>query len=156
MRETCSCAVLQGDGPARRPRAGNHHDPRLFSSTSPCRGSDPLGGWEVRRDNRCTERNRGSPCFSVRTPADVEALVRPGCHPEQRVSPSRRRPSGNPQVKIEAHEIILGSLKPDAFGALRPMCDGLMPIGDRLHVRADLLERRSVRSSPMHWRTVRI
>jgi ABC-2 type transport system ATP-binding protein len=112
------------------------NDPEVIFLDEPMSGLDPLGRREVRRAILALKQNGTTVFFSSHILPDVEALC-------DRVAIMN---GGNLQqvgalheilkMKIEAHEIVLAGIRAVDAG-LRPICEEIIPMGDRLQLRAN-------------------
>ncbi len=112
------------------------NDPEVVFLDEPMSGLDPLGRREVRQIIGLLKEQGVTVFFSSHILPDVESL----CDRVAILNRGRLRAVGALQeilqVKIEAHEIILGGMRSEATTGLASLCDELKPIGDRLHLRA--------------------
>jgi len=56
------------------------------------------------------------------------------------------------KVRIESHEIVLTSINPQTAAGLKPLCDEMIAMGERLQLRAATPNRWN-RSFPSPWPT---
>ncbi len=112
------------------------NDPEVVFLDEPMSGLDPLGRREVRQIIASLREQGATVFFSSHILPDVESL----CDRVAILNRGRLGAVGSLQeilqVKIEAHEIILGGVRPEGAAGLASVCDEMRPIGDRLHLRA--------------------
>lgn len=111
------------------------NDPYVVFLDEPMSGLDPLGRREVHQVI-VSLRNKGvTVFFSSHILPDVEAL----CDRVAILNKGRLLQVGALHeilnVRIEGHEIILARLKDGMLEKLKSMCDEIMPMGDRVHLR---------------------
>jgi ABC-2 type transport system ATP-binding protein len=112
------------------------NDPDVVFLDEPMSGLDPLGRREVRQVI-ASLKNRGvTVFFSSHILPDVEML----CNRVAIMNKGRLQEAGALEdilkVKIEGHEIVLTHLNEEIADALKKLCDEVIPMGDRLHLRA--------------------
>ncbi len=112
------------------------NDPEVVFLDEPMSGLDPLGRREVRQVI-ASLRSRGvTVFFSSHILPDVETL----CDRVAILNKGRLIEVGALndilKVEIQGHEIILARLAPAALDTLKPMCDEVTVLGDRVHIRA--------------------
>jgi len=112
------------------------NDPEVVFLDEPMSGLDPLGRREVRQAIMSLKGKGVTVFFSSHILPDVEAL----CDRVAILNRGRLQQVGALhdilQVKIEAHEIVLSGMRPDGLEGLKPLCDEVIPLGERLQVRA--------------------
>ena len=111
------------------------NDPEVVFLDEPMSGLDPLGRMEVRRIIISLKARGVTVFFSSHILPDVEAL----CDRVAILNRGRLQETGALdeilKVRIEGHEVILGSWTPETLDALRKWSDEVRSMGDRLHVR---------------------
>src|SRR5204863_4992103 len=112
------------------------NDPEVVFLDEPMSGLDPLGRREVRLVISSLRTRGATVFFSSHILPDVEALC-------DRVAIMNRGKllelgalDAILNVKIEGHEIIVGRVPPGLADRFREVCDDVVPLGDRLHMRA--------------------
>src|SRR5438552_627781 len=112
------------------------NNPEVVFLDEPMSGLDPLGRREV-REVIASLRSRGvTVFFSSHILPDVEAL----CDRVAIMNRGKLLELGALldilKVKIQGHEIILAHVQPAVLEALRPMCEEITLMSDRVHIRA--------------------
>jgi ABC-2 type transport system ATP-binding protein len=117
------------------------NDPEVIFLDEPMSGLDPLGRREVRQTILGLKRRGVTVFFSSHILHDVEAL----CDRVAILNHGRLQKLGALheilQVRIEAHEIVLTGVGHENSAALQSLCDELVPMGDRIQLRAGSLEQ---------------
>jgi ABC-2 type transport system ATP-binding protein len=112
------------------------NDPEVAFLDEPMSGLDPLGRRDVRQTILGLKQKGVTVFFSSHILPDVEAL----CDRVAILNHGRLQQAGALheilQVKIEAHEIVLAGITAAAADGLRPLCDEMTPLGERVQVRA--------------------
>jgi len=112
------------------------NDPDVIFLDEPMSGLDPLGRREVRQAILGLKSRGATVFFSSHILPDVEAL----CDRVAILNRGRLRQVGALhdilKVRIEAHEIVLAGISADVAAGLRPLCDAMTPMGERLQLRA--------------------
>jgi ABC-2 type transport system ATP-binding protein len=112
------------------------NDPEVIFLDEPMSGLDPLGRREVRQAILGLKSRGATVFFSSHILPDVEAL----CDRVAILNRGRLRQVGALhdilKVQIEAHEIVLAGISVDVAAGLRPLCDAMTPMGERLQLRA--------------------
>jgi ABC-2 type transport system ATP-binding protein len=111
------------------------NDPEVAFLDEPMSGLDPLGRREVRRTILGLKEKGTTVFFSSHILPDVEAL----CDRVAIMNRGRLQRVGALheilKVEIEAHEIVLAGLADADCQGLRPMCEEITPMGDRIQLR---------------------
>jgi len=112
------------------------NDPEVVFLDEPMSGLDPLGRREVRQAIMSLKSRGVTVFFSSHILPDVEAL----CDRVAILNCGRLQQAGALhdilKVRIEAHEIVLAGIAPEIHAGLKPMCDEMIPLGERLQVIA--------------------
>ena len=112
------------------------NDPEVIFLDEPMSGLDPLGRREARQAILALKKKGVTVFFSSHILPDVEAL----CDRVAILNRGRLQQVGALhdilKVKIEAHEIVLTGVGPESAAGLKPLCDEMTPMGDRLQLRA--------------------
>jgi ABC-2 type transport system ATP-binding protein len=112
------------------------NDPEVIFLDEPMSGLDPLGRRDVRQTILGLKRSGVTVFFSSHILPDVEAL----CDRVAILNHGRLQQVGALHeiltVKIEGHEIVLAGITPELMEGLRPLCDELNPMGERVQLRA--------------------
>lgn len=112
------------------------NDPEVIFLDEPMSGLDPLGRREVRQAILGLKSRGATVFFSSHILPDVEAL----CDRVAILNRGRLRQVGALhdilRVQIEAHEIVLVGISQNVAAGLRPLCDAMTPMGERLQLRA--------------------
>jgi ABC-2 type transport system ATP-binding protein len=113
------------------------NNPEVVFLDEPMSGLDPVGRRDVRQVILSLRAKGVTAFFSSHILPDVEAL----CDRVAIMNKGRLLEVGALhdilKVKIEGHEIILARLGDGMAQALKGMCDDMITMGDRLHVRAE-------------------
>jgi ABC-2 type transport system ATP-binding protein len=117
------------------------NDPEVIFLDEPMSGLDPLGRRDVRQTILGLKRNGVTVFFSSHILPDVEAL----CDRVAILNHGRLQQVGALheilKVKIEAHEIVLAGVSPELMEGLRPLCDEMNLMGERIQLRAASLQQ---------------
>ncbi len=117
------------------------NDPEVIFLDEPMSGLDPLGRREVRQTILGLKTRGVTVFFSSHILHDVEAL----CDRVAILNRGRLQKVGALheilQVRIEAHEIVLAGVSTENIAALKPLCEELIPLGDRIQLRASGLRQ---------------
>ena len=112
------------------------NDPEVVFLDEPMSGLDPLGRREVRQAIMSLKSQGVTVFFSSHILPDVEAL----CDRVAILNRGRLQQVGALheilKVRIEAHEIVLAGINAEISAGLRPLCDEMIPMGERLQLRA--------------------
>jgi ABC-2 type transport system ATP-binding protein len=112
------------------------NDPDVVFLDEPMSGLDPLGRREVRQAIMSLKSRGVTVFFSSHILPDVEAL----CDRVAILNGGRLQQVGALheilKVRIEAHEIVLSGISPETSSGLKPLCDEMIPMGERLQLRA--------------------
>jgi len=112
------------------------NDPEVVFLDEPMSGLDPLGRREVRLVISSLRTRGATVFFSSHILPDVEAL----CDRVAIMNRGKLLELGALldilKVKIQGHEIILAHVQPAVLEALRPMCEEITLMSDRVHIRA--------------------
>lgn len=112
------------------------NDPEVVFLDEPMSGLDPLGRRDVRQTILGLKQKGVTVFFSSHILPDVEAI----CDRVAILNRGRLQQVGALheilQVKIEAHEIVLAGITPTAAEGLKPLCEEMTPLGERVQVRA--------------------
>ena len=112
------------------------NDPEVVFMDEPMSGLDPLGRREVRLVISSLRTRGATVFFSSHILPDVEAL----CDRVAIMNRGKLLELGALldilKVKIQGHEIILAHVQPAVLEALRPMCEEITLMSDRVHIRA--------------------
>ena len=112
------------------------NDPEVVFLDEPMSGLDPLGRREVRLVISSLRTRGATVFFSSHILPDVEAL----CDRVAIMNRGKLLELGALldilKVKIQGHEIILAHVQPAVLEALRPMCEEITLMSDRVHLRA--------------------
>jgi ABC-2 type transport system ATP-binding protein len=112
------------------------NDPEVILLDEPMSGLDPLGRREVRQAILGLKEKGVTVFFSSHILSDVEAL----CGRVAILNRGRLQQVGALhdilKVKIEAHEIVLAGVSAETAAGLKPLCDEITPMGERLQLRA--------------------
>jgi len=112
------------------------NDPEVVFLDEPMSGLDPLGRREVRQAIQSLKGQGVTVFFSSHILPDVEAL----CDRVAILNRGRLQQVGALheilKVKIEGHEIVLAGATAEISAGLRPLCDEMVPMGERLQLRA--------------------
>jgi len=112
------------------------NNPEVVFLDEPMSGLDPLGRREVRQAIMSLKSQGVTVFFSSHILPDVEAL----CDRVGILNRGRLQQVGALheilKVRIEAHEIVLAGTSPETSAVLRPLCDEMLPMGERLQLRA--------------------
>jgi len=112
------------------------NDPEVIFLDEPMSGLDPLGRREVRQAILGLKSSGVTVFFSSHILPDVEAL----CDRVAILNRGRLQQVGALhdilKVRIEAHEIVLAGISQELSAGLRPLCDEMTPMGERLQLRA--------------------
>jgi ABC-2 type transport system ATP-binding protein len=112
------------------------NDPEVIFLDEPMSGLDPLGRRDVRQTILGLKRNGVTVFFSSHILPDVEAL----CDRVAILNHGRLQQVGALheilKVKIEAHEIVLAGVRSELMEGLRPLCDEMNLMGERIQLRA--------------------
>lgn len=112
------------------------NDPEVIFLDEPMSGLDPLGRREVRQTILGLKGRGVTVFFSSHILPDVEAL----CDRVAILNRGRLQQVGALhdilKVRIEAHEIVLAGISPETAAGLKPLCDEMIPMGERLQLRA--------------------
>ena len=112
------------------------NDPEAVFLDEPMSGLDPLGRREVRRAILGLKGNGVTVFFSSHILPDVEAL----CDRVAILNRGRLQQVGALhdilKVRIEAHEIVLAGISTETSAGLKPMCEEMIPMGERIQLRA--------------------
>ncbi len=112
------------------------NDPEVFFLDEPMSGLDPLGRRDVRQTILGLKRNGVTVFFSSHILPDVEAL----CDRVAILNRGRLQQVGALheilKVKIEAHEIVLAGITAETSSGLKPLCEEMTPLGERIQLRA--------------------
>jgi ABC-2 type transport system ATP-binding protein len=112
------------------------NDPEVIFLDEPMSGLDPLGRREARQAILGLKEKGVTVFFSSHILPDVEAL----CDRVAILNRGRLQQVGALhdvlKVKIEAHEIVLAGVRPETAAGLKPLCDEMTPMGERLQLRA--------------------
>ena len=112
------------------------NDPEVVFLDEPMSGLDPLGRREVRLVISSLRTRGATVFFSSHILPDVEAL----CDRVAIMNRGKLLELGALldilKVKIQGHEIILAHVQPVTLEALRPMCEAITLMSDRVHIRA--------------------
>jgi ABC-2 type transport system ATP-binding protein len=111
------------------------NDPEVVFLDEPMSGLDPLGRLEVRRIIAHLKTRGVTVFFSSHILPDVEAI----CDRVAILNKGKLQETGALEdilkVRIEGHEVILAGWREEILDALRPWCDEVRCMGDRLHLR---------------------
>jgi ABC-2 type transport system ATP-binding protein len=112
------------------------NDPEVVFLDEPMSGLDPLGRREVRQAIMDLKRQGVTVFFSSHILPDVEAL----CDRVAILNRGRLQQVGGLheilKVRIEAHEIVLAGINAEVSAGLQPLCEEMIPMGERLQLRA--------------------
>ncbi len=112
------------------------NDPEVIFLDEPMSGLDPLGRREVRQAILGLKDRGVTVFFSSHILPDVEAL----CDRVAILNRGRLQQVGALddilKVRIEAHEVVLAGVRPDVSTGLTALCDEMIPLGERLQLRA--------------------
>jgi len=112
------------------------NDPDVVFLDEPMSGLDPLGRREVRQAIMKLKDRGVTVFFSSHILPDVEAL----CDRVAILNRGRLQQVGALheilKVQIEAHEIVLAGVSPEVSAGLKPLCDGMILMGERLQLSA--------------------
>jgi len=112
------------------------NDPEVVFLDEPMSGLDPLGRREVRQAIMGLKSHGVTVFFSSHILPDVEAL----CDRVAILNRGRLQQVGALheilKVRMEGHEIVLAGASPEISAGLRPLCDEMVPMGERLQLRA--------------------
>ena len=112
------------------------NDPEVIFLDEPMSGLDPLGRREVRQAILDLKKKGVTIFFSSHILPDVEAL----CDRVAILNRGRLQQVGALhdilKVRIESHEIVLTSINPQTAAGLKPLCDEMIAMGERLQLRA--------------------
>ena len=112
------------------------NDPEVVFLDEPMSGLDPLGRRDVRLVISSLRTRGATVFFSSHILPDVEAL----CDRVAIMNRGKLLELGALldilKVKIQGHEIILAHVQPAVLEALRPMCEEITLMSDRVHLRA--------------------
>jgi ABC-2 type transport system ATP-binding protein len=111
------------------------NDPEIVFLDEPMSGLDPLGRMEVRRIVTHLKTQGVTVFFSSHILPDVEAI----CDRVAILNKGKLQETGALEdilkVRIEGHEVILAGWAAEIPDAIRPWCDEVECMGDRLHLR---------------------
>jgi ABC-2 type transport system ATP-binding protein len=112
------------------------NEPEVVFLDEPMSGLDPIGRREVRQVIASLKDQGVTVFFSSHILPDVETL----CSRVAIMNKGKLLETGALEdilkVKIEGHEIILTHLNPDVTDGFRTLCDEVIDMGDRIHLRA--------------------
>jgi len=112
------------------------NDPEVVFLDEPMSGLDPLGRREARLVISSLRSRGATVFFSSHILPDVETL----CDRVAIMNRGKLLELGALldilKVKIQGHEIILAHVQPATLEALRPMCEEITLMSDRVHIRA--------------------
>jgi ABC-2 type transport system ATP-binding protein len=112
------------------------NDPEVVFLDEPMSGLDPLGRREVRQAIMSLKSRGVTVFFSSHILPDVEAL----CDRVAILNRGRLQQVGALheilKVRIEAHEIVLAGISAEMSSGLQPLCEEMIPMGERLQLRA--------------------
>ena len=112
------------------------NDPEVVFLDEPMSGLDPLGRREVRQAIMSLKTQGVTVFFSSHILPDVEAL----CDRVAILNRGRLQQAGALheilKVRIEAHEIVLAGINAEISAGLQPLCEEMIPMGERLQLRA--------------------
>jgi ABC-2 type transport system ATP-binding protein len=112
------------------------NEPEVVFLDEPMSGLDPLGRRDVRKTILELKQKGVTVFFSSHILPDVEAL----CDRVAILNRGKLQQVGALheilQVKIEAHELVLAGISAETASVLKPMCDELIPMGERVQIRA--------------------
>jgi len=112
------------------------NDPEVVFLDEPMSGLDPLGRREVRQAIMSLKSRGVTVFFSSHILPDVEAL----CDRVAILNRGRLQQVGALheilKVRIEAHEIVLAGISAETSAGLKPLCEEMIPMGERLQLRA--------------------
>jgi ABC-2 type transport system ATP-binding protein len=111
------------------------NDPEIVFLDEPMSGLDPLGRMEARRIITSLKNAGVTVFFSSHILPDVEAI----CDRVAILNKGKLKEVGALEeilkVRIEGHEAILSGWTAETLDAIRPWCDEVRSMGDRLHLR---------------------
>ncbi len=112
------------------------NDPEVVFLDEPMSGLDPLGRREFRQAIMSLKSQGVTVFFSSHILPDVEAL----CDRVAILNRGRLQQVGALheilKVRIEAHEIVLAGINAEISAGLQPLCEEMLPMGERLQLRA--------------------
>lgn len=112
------------------------NDPEVVFLDEPMSGLDPLGRRDVRQTILGLKSRGITVFFSSHILPDVEAL----CDRVAILNRGRLQQAGALhdilKVRIEAHEIVLAGITGETSSGLKPLCEEMTPMGERVQVRA--------------------
>jgi ABC-2 type transport system ATP-binding protein len=117
------------------------NDPEIVFLDEPMSGLDPLGRMEVRRIITSLKARGVTVFFSSHILPDVEAI----CDRVAILNKGRLQEAGALEeilkVRIAGHEVILAGWTAEMMQAIQKLCDEVISMGDRLHLRVSKREQ---------------